>query len=318
MLALTFNGQLNLEDRPKPRPRADEALVRVRLAGICNTDVEIVRGYMGFTGIPGHEFVGVVEECANRRWLGRRVVGEINAACGACDYCKRGLGRHCPTRTVTGIAGRDGAFAEYLTAPIRNLFEIHKSIPDNKAVFTEPLAACYEILEQMDVRMKHRIAVIGDGKLGALAAAVLGTVSDSVILLGKHEDKMARIQKTMNVRTAFYSSQQHQSFDIVVECSGSPWGLAAATDLVRPRGAIVLKSTYHEKPQIDSSLWVVNEITVLGSRCGPFTPALNALRGRDIDPTPLIDATYPAKDALPAFEHAQKTDAFKILLNFSD
>lgn len=318
MLALTFDGQLNIEERPRPVPRVDEALVRVHLAGICNTDVEIVRGYMGFTGIIGHEFTGVVEECANRRWIGRRVVAEINASCGACDMCRRGLERHCPRRTVTGISGRDGAFAEYLTVPIGNLHEIRKALPDTRAVFTEPLAACYEILEQLDVRMKHRIAVIGDGKLGALAAAVLCTVSDGVILLGKHEDKMARISNAMNVRTAFYSSQPHQSFDIVVECSGSPAGLEAATDLVRPRGNIVLKSTYHEKPCIDTSRWVVNEIQITGSRCGPFAPALNALHGRDINPEPLIDATYTARDALLAFEHAQRPGALKILIQFSE
>jgi threonine dehydrogenase-like Zn-dependent dehydrogenase len=317
MLALTFDGQLNLEDRPRPRPRADEALVRVRLAGICNTDLEIVRGYMGFEGVLGHEFTGVVEECANRRWIGRRVVAEINAPCGACAMCERGLERHCFNRTVTGIAGRDGAFAEFVTVPIGNLHEIRKSIPDTRAVFTEPLAACFEILEQLDVRMKHRIAVIGDGKLGALAAGVLCTVSDGVVLLGKHEDKMARISQSMGVRTAFFSSQPQQSFDIVVECSGSPSGLEAAADLVRPRGTIVLKSTYHGSPCPDTSRWVVNEIQVLGSRCGPFGPALNALRGGDINPEPLIDATYEARDALQAIHHAQQPGVFKILIQFS-
>ena len=266
MLALTCDGQLNIEERPKPGPTADQALVRVSLAGICNTDVEIVRGYMGFTGILGHEFVGIVEQCAVRRWVGRRVVGEINAACGTCAYCANGLERHCPRRTVLGIAGRDGAFAEYVVLPIRNLHEVHKSIPDDKAVFTEPLAACYEIPEQIDVRMAHRVAVIGDGKLGALAAKVLSTITPHLILLGQHKDKLSRIRDTMSLKTGFYSAQQPRGYDIVVECSGAPSGLAAATDLVKPRGTIVLKSTYHEHPQIDTSQWVIHEITVTGSR----------------------------------------------------
>ena len=318
MLAVVFDKTLKVIDAPVPKMKAGEALVRVALAGICNTDMEIVRGYMGFKGILGHEFVGKVEKCADEKLIGKRVVGEINASCGKCGFCRKGLGRHCKNRTVLGIFGRDGAFADYLTLPIENLYSAPKSISDIQAVFTEPVAACFEILDQVKIASTDRIAVIGDGKLGALAAQVVATKSKHVILIGKHDDKLERIRKSFQLKTCLATtSNKSGAFDIAIECSGSPSGLEMATALLKPRGTLVLKSTFHDKPRIDTSIWVINELTVIGSRCGRFKPALTALKSGAVDPLPRIDAVFPARDAVRAFKHANSPGVFKTLLDFS-
>lgn len=317
MLAVVFDKTLKVDDAPAPKLKSGEAVVRVSLAGICNTDVEIVRGYMGFRGILGHEFVGVVEKCGDEKLIGKRVVGEINAACGKCDFCRRGLGRHCEKRTVLGIFGRQGAFAEYLSLPVENLHVVPKGVSDEKAVFTEPVAACIEILDQVKITRERRVAVIGDGKLGALAAQVAATKSEHVVVIGKHEDKLARIRKSFGLKTCLANSKvKNASFDVVVECSGSPSGLETAANLLKPRRTLVLKSTFHEKPRVDTSLWVINELTIVGSRCGRFKPALAALKSGAVDPLPLIDDVFPARDAVKAFARARDAGVFKTLLDF--
>ena len=319
MLALVFDKKPALKKVPRPRLKRGEALVRVRLAGVCNTDVEIVRGYMGYTGILGHEFTGVVEKVAeggDASWVGRRVVGEINAACGKCDWCARGLERHCPTRTVVGIAGRQGCFAEYVTLPAKNLHAVPDKVTDEQAVFTEPLAAGFEIIEQVKIRKTDRVAVIGDGKLGALAAAVLATKTPHVIVLGRHEDKLKLIRDTFGVRAELAGDCDEGGFDVTVECSGAPGGLDLATGLTRARGTLVLKSTYHDAPVLNTAPWVINEITIVGSRCGPFAPALRALRSKRIDPRPLIHRVFPAQQAVEAMAFAQKRGVMKVLLDY--
>lgn len=318
MRAIVFDGKLSVREVPAPRLKKGHALVRVSMAGICNTDVEIARGYMGFTGIIGHEFVGVVEKCEDKSLVGKRVVGEINAGCGKCEWCKSGMSRHCPRRTVIGIFNRDGAFADYVLLPIGNLHPVSRRVPDEIAVFTEPVAACFEILDQVKIRPEHKVAVIGDGKLGALAAQVLSARAGSFVLLGKHADKLSRIKKYFDIETASADSFKPGSFDIIIECSGSPTGLDTATSLLKPRGTLVLKSTFHEKPCIDTSLWVINELTIVGSRCGRFAPAMAALKSAAVKPLPLIDGVFPASKAVKAFDYAQKKGVFKVLLKFDE
>ncbi|MFH1540085.1 MAG: alcohol dehydrogenase catalytic domain-containing protein [bacterium] len=320
MKALVFDGKLRMADLPEPAPREGEALIRVRMAGICNTDIEIVRGYMAFEGVPGHEFVGEVAAlppaAPDENLIGKRVVGEINASCGECEWCRAGNERHCPNRDVLGIFRRDGAFAEKLTLPVKNLHVVPDSLPDEVAVFTEPVAACYEILVQVDIKPYDRVAVIGDGKLGILAAQVLKSETEHLTVIGKHDKKLAILKDKFSIRAIRESELGNETFDIAVECSGNPTGLALATRIVKPLGTIVLKSTFHEKPQIDTSLWVVNEITIVGSRCGPFAPALKALESGAVDPLPLIGETFPFEKAAQAFAAAQKPGAMKVLIDF--
>ncbi|MEO5761122.1 MAG: alcohol dehydrogenase catalytic domain-containing protein, partial [Vicinamibacteria bacterium] len=235
MLALTADPGLTLVERDIPRSGPGEALIRLRLAGICNTDLEIVRGYMGFHGVLGHEALGDVVECDDASWIGKRVVCEINLNCGSCAACAEGLGRHCPTRTVLGILGKDGCFAEYMTAPVRNLIEVPSQVDDERAVLTEPLAAAFEILEQVDVRSGHRVAVLGDGKLGLLSALVLLGTSAEVHLVGKHPNKMA-IAADRGALVHRHDEEISRGFDLVVEATGNPEGLARAIALTRPRG----------------------------------------------------------------------------------
>ena len=316
MKAVVFDGELSLEERAVPERRAGEALIRVTLAGICNTDVEILRGYMDFAGILGHEFVGVVEECDDPSWLGRRVVGEINIACGACDFCAGGLGRHCRNRSVLGIAGKDGAFAEFVTLPVRNLHAAPDAVADQQAVFTEPLAACFEMIERRIAGPDDRVVVLGDGKMGALACAVMATVSGDVTLLGKHPEKLNRIAPP-GVKTALVGEGGEGDFDVAVECTGSPRGLSDAVRLVRPRGVVFLKSTLSEGMPLNLSPVVVDEITIVGSRCGPFEPALAALARGDVKVDHLVDAIFPVEEALVAFDEAQRPGVRKVLLDFS-
>jgi threonine dehydrogenase-like Zn-dependent dehydrogenase len=284
----------------EPEPGPDEALVRVRLAGICNTDLEIVRGYMGYRGVPGHEFVGEFD--------GRRVAGEINAACGQCSFCRQGLERHCAERTVLGILGRNGAFAEYLTLPRRNLHPLPDAIDDEAAVFVEPLAAAFEILEQVSLQPEDRVALLGDGKLALLIAQVLrGRCRLKVF--GKHKDKLSLLTDVETTTNA-----PGGQFDVVVEASGSELGFHQALELVRPRGILVLKSTVAAGARLNLAPLVINELTIVGSRCGPFAPAIEALASRTIDPRPIISATYALDKGVEAFERAAEAGVLKVLL----
>ena len=315
MKALVFDDQLRLTEAAQPQPRPEEALIKVLLAGICNTDLEIVRGYMGFRGILGHEFVGVVEEASASEWIGKRVVGEINLACGTCEFCRRGLNRHCPNRSVLGILQKDGAFAEYLTLPRGNLFEVLDSISDEEAVFVEPLAASLEILEQVKIEPGWRVAVVGDGKLAILVAQVLKLTGCGLIVLGKHEEKLA-ILRAMGVATTFTTEPLQGKFDLVVEASGSPSGLPIALDLLRPRGILVFKSTFQGDLNFNPARMVIDEVTLIGSRCGPFAPAIRLLQNRLVNVRPLISHVLPFGDALKAFAVAQHKKTLKVLLKF--
>jgi alcohol dehydrogenase len=315
MKALYFDRALQLKDMPHPKPAEGEALVKVVMAGICKTDVEITRGYMGFTGVPGHEFVGIVEEASKKELIGKRVVGEINVGCGECSLCRSGMERHCADRTVLGILGRDGALAEYLTLPIANLESVPDNLPDEKAVFTEPLAAALEILEQIKIEPSYNVLIIGDGKLGLLVAIVLRLTGASVLLAGKHPDKLdiyARLGGDVIHPDRLASIKER--FDIVVEASGNPSGWSTAVERVKPRGVIVLKSTYAGSFDYNPAPLVIDEITVVGSRCGKFAPALRLMALGLIDPTPLLSRMYPFNQAEEAFEAAMQSENLKIVL----
>ena len=325
------NGKLKKVSKPLPRLRRGWALVRVRLAGICNTDVEILRGYHSFRGTPGHEFVGEVTEVLGLpesergRWVGRRVTGEINVSCSAygyhpvCEFCRRGLKTHCARRTVLGIVNHDGAFAEYLALPLENLHRIPDSITDEQAVFVEPLAAACEILDQVNVHKFREAAVLGDGKLAQLIARVLRTALPRVEMYGKHQDKLslARRAKIETRRVAGDASDLKrikETFPLVIEATGSPTGLTLAQHMTEPRGTLVLKSTFHGVAPVETWPIVVKEITVVGSRCGPFAEAISLLRSGKVDPTPLITRTFPLAEAPAAIGFAQKASVMKVLL----
>ena len=301
---------------PDPQPPPGEALVRVRIAGICNTDLELVRGYMGFRGVLGHEFVGEVVQTSDATWLGQRVVGDINAACRSkgCAACGAGRYTHCPNRTTLGIAGRDGAFADYLILPQANLYAVPDNVSDEMAVFTEPLAAACEILAQIKIAPTDRVYVLGDGKLGLLAAAVLRLTGAHLTLVGRNRNKLAVAEGWgVQVRLAEEPLPAHGA-DIVVECTGSPKGFELARRLLRPRGTLVLKSTYHGALSLDLSALVVDEITLLGSRCGPFGPALRLLACGLVDPRRLISETFALDEAEAAFARATAPGVLKVLL----
>jgi threonine dehydrogenase-like Zn-dependent dehydrogenase len=311
---LYWNGhrlQLNAA-YPTPHADAHTALVRVRLAGICSTDLQIFQGYMGFQGVPGHEFVGEVQEGPSHL-TGKRVVGEINFACGRCATCKRGLRRHCPQRQVMGILNSDGSFAEYLAIPVQNLHPVPDGVSDEAAVYTEPLAAAFEILEQVHLQPTHTVVVLGDGKLGLLCAQVLHSSGAQVCVVGKHLRKLRLLQE-MGLRTALLDAWQPTPTDVVVEASGSTDGLRLAMDIVRPRGTLVLKSTVAANHTLSLASLVINEITVIGSRCGPFPAALRALAQQRVSVTPLIDQIYPITAGSDAVAHAARPGSLKILL----
>jgi threonine dehydrogenase-like Zn-dependent dehydrogenase len=295
-----------------PADTKSVALIKVHLAGICSTDLQILKGYMGFTGVPGHEFVGSVVD-GSQDWLGQRVVGEINFGCGICDNCRRGLARHCPNRRVMGIVNADGAFADYVAVPVANLHPVADSISDEDAVFTEPLAAAFEILTQIQINPGDEILVLGDGKLGNLCAQVLRLTGAKVTALGKHAEKLAAIKRA-GVRTVQLNDWQPRLFDIVVEASGSPSGLELALGAVRPRGTLILKSTIAGKHEVSLAPIVIHEISVVGSRCGPFPDALDALAAKRVAVAPLIEAIYSLKDGVDAVERAMRAGAKKILL----
>jgi threonine dehydrogenase-like Zn-dependent dehydrogenase len=314
-----------------PKLRPGWALVRMRLAGVCNTDIEILRGYHDFRGTLGHEFVGEVAEVRGdsaqerARWIGRRVVGEINVSCSAygyrpvCVFCRRGLKTHCARRTVLGIVAHDGAFAEYLTLPLENLHIVPGSVSDEQAVFVEPLAAACEILEQVNIEKFRGAAVLGDGKLAHLIARVLRTKLPDVVMYGKHERKLALARlvgvKTKRVRgNAGDLKRLGERYGLVVEATGSPSGLDVAQHLTEPRGTLVLKSTFHGATPVEMWPIVVKEITVLGSRCGPFAKAIALLRSGKVDPRPLISRTFPLAEAEDAIRSAQGKGVTKVLL----
>jgi len=314
-----------------PNLRPGWALLRVRMAGICNTDLEILRGYHNFHGTPGHEFVGEVQEMAGvsaavkKRWIGKRVAGEINIACRAlgfrtvCRFCKRGQTRHCERRKVLGIVAHDGAFAEYLTLPLENLHLIPDSISDEIAVFVEPLAAAREILDQVNVGQFREAAVLGDGKLAQLIARVLRTALPCVVMYGKHREKLA-LARRAGIETKLVHGDAgdfkrvKENFALLVEATGSPAGLALAQQMTEPRGTLVLKSTFHGAAPVETWPLVVKELNVVGSRCGPFHKAISLLKSGKVEPRPLITRTFPLIDAPTAIAFAQKPGVMKVLL----
>jgi threonine dehydrogenase-like Zn-dependent dehydrogenase len=332
MLAFTVrNKKLVARNKAHPQLRPRWALLRVLLAGICNTDVEILRGYHAFRGVPGHEFVGEVAAVdgvsakERKKWLGKRVTGEINVCCSAynyrpvCVFCRRGLKTHCARRTVLGIVNHDGAFAEYLALPIENLHLIPSSITDEQAVFVEPLAAACEILEQISVKQFGEAAVLGDGKLAQLIARVLRTALPRVVMYGKHKDKLRQAAisgiDTQIVRGDVSDLKRvKDNFALVVEATGSPSGFALAQHMTEPRGTLVLKSTFHGAAPVETWPLVVKEITLVGSRCGPFSKAIALLRSGKVDPRPLITRTFPLSEVPAAIQFAQQPAVMKVLL----
>jgi len=323
--ALVFDGkQLTLETaRPDPRPSQagfGEAVIRPTRMGICATDLELCRGYMGFKGVLGHEFVGVVEECTGKqakKWVGKRVVGSINCVCGKCDMCQKGLKEHCRSRTVLGIAGRAGCFAERFTLPVNNLFEVPASVDDDHAVFTEPLAAAYQILRQLTIEGRPYITVLGDGRLGLLCAQVMSQLNATVRLVGKHAEKVALCEKWGVKHRLLDDVGLRADQDIVVDCTGSADGLTTAMKMVRPRGKIVLKTTVAADAQrapVDLSPLVIHEIELIGSRCGPFSEALNALSAGKIDVVSLISKRARLSDGVEAMRAAKGKGVVKVLL----
>jgi threonine dehydrogenase-like Zn-dependent dehydrogenase len=314
MLALRYDGSRpRVAEIDAPRGGPAFALVRVDLAGICNTDLEIVRGYMGFAGTLGHELVGRVVD-GPREWLDQRVVAEINFACGACEACARGLGRHCPTRSVMGISNADGALAELVQIPIANLHRVPDALPDEAAVFAEPLAAAFEILEQVPVDRDTKALVLGDGKLGLLAAFVLAGAGARTTLVGHHEAKLA-MARARGVETSIEEDFSRNGFDLVVEATGSAAGLARAIAATRPRGTLVLKSTVADRTSVDLAPIVIHELQIVGSRCGPFPPAIAALASRAIDVAPLITERFALKDGDRALVRAAESGVLKVLVD---
>lgn len=303
------------DDVPRLKPPGGEALVRVLRAGICNTDLELVRGYYPYTGILGHEFVGVVEEGPDEL-VGRRVVGEINAVCHQCRACREGRSSHCEHRTVLGIVNRHGAFADYLTLPIENLHPVPDQVSTDAATFTEPLAAALEIQEQIAVTPDDHVLVVGDGKLGQLIAQTLALTGCELLVVGRHPEKLDLLEQR-GIRTGLADRVEPGRYDIAVECTGNPDGFGLAQQALRPRGTLVMKSTYAGQLTFDASGVVVNEITLVGSRCGPFPPALRLLAERRVDALSLIEARYPLSDGLAAMEHAARKGAMKVLVTMS-
>ncbi len=319
MKAIVSDGKLYLSDVERPKAAPGEALIRVAAAGICNTDIEITKGYVpGFHGILGHEFFGYVEEAPDHDrtgLIGRRVTAEINCACTTCSYCRRGLMRHCPDRTVLGISNRDGAFAEYVSVPVGTIVPIPDSIKDDDALFIEPLAAALEILDQVDIPADSDALIIGDGKLAHLIAHALKPTGCRLKLFGKHAWKVRLLKERGIDATIDRSETEGRRFDVVVEASGSPAGFNEGLSLVKPRGTIVLKSTYAGSFPFNPAAVVVNEITLIGSRCGGFSAAIAFLERERIDLSYLISRRYPLREGLAAFSAAQSSDAMKIVID---
>jgi threonine dehydrogenase-like Zn-dependent dehydrogenase len=312
LIALVFDGALRVADVPRPASR-DEALIRVRLAGICNTDLEIMRGYKGFRGVLGHEFVGEVVESADSALIGKRVCGEINIGCGDCRRCQTGMPGHCSRRTVLGIIGRDGAFAEYLRLPERNLHLVPDFVSDETAVFVEPLAAAFQILEQASVAPEDRVIILGDGKLGLLCAQVLARTGARVEIAGHHEERRAPVSR-FDI-SWMQPEDVAPGADMVIEATGSPSGLGHALSLVRPGGTIVLKSTVAVPGSIGLNAVVVNEVRIIGSRCGPFPQAISALENGEVDVAWMIESRHALRDGVEAMHQAEQRGTLKVLLD---
>jgi threonine dehydrogenase-like Zn-dependent dehydrogenase len=301
------------DDLPVPEPTSGEARIRVTLAGVCHTDLELVRGYYPYAGVLGHEFVGVVDAAPDAPgWVGRRVVGEINATCGACATCTAGRASHCERRTVLGIVGRDGAFADFLTLPIANLHLVPDAVPDEVAVFTEPVAAAFQILAQVAIDPRDRVVVFGDGKLGQVIAQVLATSGCALTVVGRHARKLAHLAER-GIATRL-DPPAPRAADVVVECTGRREGLQAALAALRPRGTLVLKSTFAGDTTLNLSAIVVDEITIVGSRCGPFPPALAALASGAVTVSPLIEDRRPLAEGVDALSRAASPGVLKVLL----
>ncbi len=315
MQAVVFDGKLEyVRNWPRPQVKPGWALIKVQQAGICKTDLEITKGYMGYKGVLGHEFLGRVESCDDPAWVGRRVVGEINAACGKCDWCARGLGRHCPRRTTLGIVKHDGCLAEYCTLPVENLCIVDPDISDEQAILTEPLAAACEILEQLRLTGKERVVVLGDGRLGILCAWVLATVVQDLAIVGHHPEKLA-IARWRGIMTSLRGEGIVPGAALVIEATGSGHGIAQAMELCRPRGTIVLKSTVASQGEINLAPLVINELTLVGSRCGRFSDALAMMRAfPDMPLARLVTHCYPLHQAMEAFAAARNGQALKVVL----
>ncbi len=322
MKAIIFNNGLKLDKNyPKPKPRNGEALIKIKLAGICNTDQEITKGYMDFDGVLGHEFVGIVEEVnsikeEDKKWIGKRVVAEINYGCNdpECEWCAKKNYRHCPNRHTLGIWRKDGCFSEYLRMPINVLFEVPKNVSDEQAVFVEPLAAACEITEQLHIEPMHKVLVLGDGKLGLTTALALHAQNFNVLLVGKHQNKLD-IAKEQGVKTQLLENFKHEKiYDVVVEATGTAGGFETSMALTKPRGTLVLKSTVASGKELNLAPIVIDEITVLGSRCGQFAPALRLLENNRIDFSKMISKTYSIDDAIEAFEANKAKESIKILI----
>jgi threonine dehydrogenase-like Zn-dependent dehydrogenase len=313
---LLKSGELQFrEDVPPPQPRPGEVRVRVLKAGICETDLQLIQGYMGFEGILGHEFVGIAE---TGRFAGRRVVGEINCTCGSCEYCANGLGTHCPRRTVLGILNHNGAFADFLVLPERNLHLIPEEIPTELAVLTEPLAAAFQIPAQLPLKEFREVIVLGDGRLGNLCAQVVRLSGCQVTVVGKHPEKL-QVLKQLGFNTRELSDLKPEPLaDMVVDCTGSDTGLPLAIQLVKPRGTVVLKTTVAGRQTLSLAPLVIDEITLVGSRCGPFDRALEALRLGEVEAGCLLSDAYPLEQAIPAFKRAREGHVLKLLLNIND
>lgn len=315
MKAVVFDNGLKLDNNyPMPEPKQGEALIKVNTIGICNTDYEITKGYMGYKGVLGHEFTGVVEKAANKDLIGKRVVGEINCGCGQCEWCAQGLERHCFNRSTLGIWQREGCFAEYVALPEKNLLEIPQNVSNEEAVFVEPLAAALEILEQVHIPPYKKVIVLGDGKLGLIIALALNASGLDITLVGKHEEKLA-IAAAQGVKTKLLNDLKiEKAYDFVVEATGSITGFETSLALTKPRGTLILKSTIAASKEFNLAPIVIDEITVLGSRCGQFAPALRMLESKRIDVKPLISDIYPIDKSIEAFERNKEKSSVKVLV----
>jgi len=320
MRAIEFNNDIKFHTQyENPVPIEGEALVKVLMAGICNTDIEIIKGYMGFKGILGHEFIGIVEEInsGDQKLINKRVVGEINCACGTCDYCLKGLSTHCPNRDVLGILNKNGCFADYITMPLGNLHEIPDSIANEEAVFVEPLAAAFEILEQIHIKPSNRILILGDGKLGLLTALALNLTMADITLVGKHNSKID-IAKSWGINSILLDQLEiTKNYDVIVEATGTIGGFEMAQNLVKARGTIVLKSTVAGSKNINLAPLVIDEISLIGSRCGAFKPAIRALQKKLIDIKPLISGKFKFTEADKALELSKTKGILKVIIDFS-
>src|SRR6266508_1609527 len=306
------NNRISLSDALQPR-KPNEALIKIRKAGICSTDLELVKGYYPYTGILGHEFVGKVVEAEDASWIGQRVVGEINVVCNQCEQCLNGRSTHCENRTVLGIVNRDGTFAEFTTLPIANLHRVPDSVPDEMAVFTEPLAAALEIQQQIQVKPTDRVLLVGAGRLGQLIAQTLALTGCDLRVVARHMRQQELLTRR-GIRIIAEEEIHPSRWDIVVEATGSPSGFSLARRAIRPRGTMVLKSTYKGEMSVNFSSIVVDEINLIGSRCGPFEPALRLMESKQVDPTVLIMDEFKLEDILKAFERAAETGVLKILI----